>query len=112
MVFVASTAAQRGEASHSHYAASKGGLVAFARSLAVELAPIRVNVVAPGWIRTDMSEDSLRPENIAASLKEPIPLGGPGDPEDVAAPVTFLLSPLARHITGAVINVNGGSVLH
>lgn len=112
MVFIASTAAQRGEAFHSHYAASKGGLIAFTRSLAVELAPIRVNVVAPGWIRTDMSEDSLRPENIAASLKEPIPLGRPGDPEDVAAPVAFLLSPLARHITGAVLNVNGGSVLH
>jgi 3-oxoacyl-[acyl-carrier protein] reductase len=112
MVFIASTAAQRGEAFHSHYAASKGGLIAFTRSLAVELAPIRVNVVAPGWIRTDMSEDSLRPENIAAALKEPIPLGGPGDPEDVAAPVAFLLSPLARHITGAVLNVNGGSVLH
>jgi 3-oxoacyl-[acyl-carrier protein] reductase len=112
MVFIASTAAQRGEAFHSHYAASKGGLIAFTRSLAVELAPIRVNVVAPGWIRTDMSEESLRPENIAASLKEPIPLGRPGEPSDVAAPVAFLLSPLARHITGAVLNVNGGSVLH
>ena len=55
MVFIASTAGQRGEAFHSHYAASKGGLIAFTRSLAVELAPIRVNVVAPGWIRTDMS---------------------------------------------------------
>ncbi len=112
MVFIGSTAGQRGEASHSHYAASKGALIAFTRSLAVELAPIRVNLVSPGWIRTDMSAESLRPENIASSLKEPIPLGGPGDPEDVAAPVAFLLSSWARHITGAVVNVNGGSVLH
>jgi 3-oxoacyl-[acyl-carrier protein] reductase len=112
IVLIASTAGQRGEAFHSHYAASKGGLIAFTRSLAVELAPIRVNVVSPGWIRTDMSEESLRPENIGASLKEPIPMDRPGDPEEVAAPVAFLLSPLARYITGAVLNVNGGSVLH
>jgi 3-oxoacyl-[acyl-carrier protein] reductase len=112
MVFISSTAGQRGEAFHSHYAASKGALFAFTRSLAVELAPTRVNVVAPGWVRTDMTEEYLRPDRIAESLKEPIPMGRPGDPEDVAAPVAFLLSPLARHITGAVINVNGGSVLH
>lgn len=111
IVLIASTAGQRGEAFHAHYAASKGGLITLARSLAVELAPIRVNSVAPGWIRTDMTEEALRPENVGAALKEPIPLGRPGDPEDVAAPVAFLLSPLARHITGAVLNVNGGAVL-
>jgi 3-oxoacyl-[acyl-carrier protein] reductase len=113
IIFVASTAGQRGESEHSHYAASKGGLIALAKSLAVELAPdgIRVNAVSPGWIRTDMTEPYLRPENIGASLKEPIPLGRPGDPEDVAGPVVFLASRLARHVTGAVINVNGGAVL-
>lgn len=110
---IASTAGQRGEAAHSHYAASKGGLIALGRSLAVELAPrgIRVNVVCPGWIRTDMTEPFLRPETIAESLKEPIPLGHPGEADDVAGPVVFLCSSLARHITGAVLNVNGGAVL-
>jgi len=111
IVIVTSTAGQRGEAGHSHYAASKGGLIALTRSLAVELAPIRVNAVAPGWIRTDVTIEALSPENIQASLKEPIPLGGPGMPEDVAGPVVFLASDLARHITGAVLNVNGGAVL-
>lgn len=113
IVFIASTAGQRGESNHSHYAASKGGLIAMTKSLAVELAPhgIRVNAVSPGWIRTDMTKPYLRPERIEESLKEPIPLGHPGEPEDVAGPVVFLASPLARHMTGAVLNVNGGAVL-
>jgi 3-oxoacyl-[acyl-carrier protein] reductase len=113
IVFIASTAGQRGESNHSHYAASKGGLIAMTKSLAVELAPhgIRVNAVSPGWIRTDMTKPYLRPERIDESLKEPIPLGHPGEPEDVAGPVVFLASPLARHMTGAVLNVNGGAVL-
>ncbi|MFB3908299.1 MAG: SDR family NAD(P)-dependent oxidoreductase [Candidatus Eisenbacteria bacterium] len=113
IVNVASTAGQRGEAHHGHYAASKGAVLSLTKSLAVELGPrgIRVNAVAPGWIRTDMTEEALRPERIAESLKEPIPLGRPGEPEDVAAPVVFLCSPLARHITGATLNVNGGAVL-
>lgn len=111
IVMVASTAGQRGESRHSHYAAAKGGMIALVRSLAVELAPVRVNCVSPGWIRSDMTEPYLRPETIGESLKEPIPLGHPGEPADVAGPVVFLASPLARHVTGAVLNVNGGSVL-
>jgi 3-oxoacyl-[acyl-carrier protein] reductase len=113
IVNIASTAGQRGEANHSHYAASKGGVLALTKSLAVELAPygIRVNAVAPGWIRTDMTAAFLTPERINESLKEPIPLGRPGEPEDVAGPVIFLCSPLARHITGATLNVNGGALL-
>ncbi len=113
IVNIASTAGQRGEARHSHYAASKGGLLSMTKSLAVELAPhrIRVNAVSPGWIRTDMTQAFLTPERIAESLKEPIPLGRPGEPEDVAAPVVFLSSEAARHITGATLNVNGGAVL-
>lgn len=113
IVNIASTAGQRGEAEHSHYAASKGGMIAFTKSLAVELAPfaIRVNTVSPGWIRTDMTAPYLTPERIDDSLKEPIPLGRPGEPEDVAGPTLFLCSSLARHITGAVLNVNGGAVL-
>jgi 3-oxoacyl-[acyl-carrier protein] reductase len=113
IVNIASTAGQRGEARHAHYAASKGGLIALTKSLAVELAEhsIRVNAVAPGWIRTDMTEAFLEPDRIDESLKEPIPLGRPGEPEDVAGPVVFLCSDLARHITGATLNVNGGAVL-
>ncbi len=113
IVNIASSAGQRGEANHSHYAASKGGILALTKSLAVELAPygIRVNTIAPGWIRTDMTAEFLTPERINESLKEPIPLGRPGEPEDVAGPVAFLCSSLARHITGATLNVNGGAVL-
>jgi 3-oxoacyl-[acyl-carrier protein] reductase len=112
IVNIASSAGQRGEAEHAHYAASKGGVIALTKSLAVELAPhkIRVNAIAPGWIRTDMTEEFLTPERIDDSLKEPIPLGQPGEAEDVAGPVVFLCSGLARHITGAVLNVNGGAV--
>jgi 3-oxoacyl-[acyl-carrier protein] reductase len=113
IVNITSSAGQRGEADHSHYAASKGGLIALTKSLAVELAPhsIRVNAVAPGWIRTDMTEEYLTPERIHDSLKEPIPLGHPGEADDVAGPVVFLCSDLARHMTGTVLNVNGGAVL-
>jgi 3-oxoacyl-[acyl-carrier protein] reductase len=113
IVNIASSAGQRGEANHSHYAASKGGMLALTKSLAVELGPygIRVNTIAPGWIRTDMTAEHLTPEKINESLKEPIPLGKPGEPEDVAGPVVFLCSSLARHITGATLNVNGGAVL-
>jgi 3-oxoacyl-[acyl-carrier protein] reductase len=113
IVNIASSAGQRGEANHSHYAASKGGILALTKSLAVELAPygIRVNTIAPGWIRTDMTAEFLTPDRINESLKEPIPLGRPGEPEDVAGPVAFLCSSLARHITGATLNVNGGAVL-
>jgi 3-oxoacyl-[acyl-carrier protein] reductase len=113
IVNIASTSGQRGEAGDSHYSASKGGMIAMSKSLALELAPfgIRVNVVSPGWIRTDMTAEELAPDRIEVSLKEPIPLGHPGDPEDVAGPVVFLCSSLARHITGATLNVNGGAVL-
>ena len=113
IVNIVSTSGQRGEAGFSHYSASKGGLIALTKSLALELAPsrIRVNAVSPGWIRTDMTADELAPDRIEESLKEPIPLGQPGEPEDVAGPVVFLCSSLARHITGATLNVNGGAVL-
>lgn len=113
IVNIASTSGQRGEAGYSHYSASKGGMIAMSKSLALELAPsgIRVNVVSPGWIRTDMTADELAPDRIEESLREPIPLGHPGEPVDVAGPVVFLCSSLARHITGATLNVNGGAVL-
>jgi 3-oxoacyl-[acyl-carrier protein] reductase len=111
IVNVTSTAAQRGEALYSPYAASKAAMVAATKSWSSELAPrIRVNSVAPGWVVTDMTAESLSGEGFQAIVAT-IPLGRIADPEDVAGPVLFLASPLARHITGEVLNVNGGSVL-
>jgi len=113
IINVASTAAVRGEALHSHYAASKGALLALTKSLAVELAPfdIRVNCVAPGWVDTDMCTEVFRDPGFKESVRQSIPLKRIPPPEDIAGPILFLASDLARHITGAVINVNGGSVL-
>ncbi|HET6203281.1 MAG TPA: glucose 1-dehydrogenase [Planctomycetota bacterium] len=112
VVNVTSTAGRRGEAYHSHYAASKEGMHGLTKSLAVELGPrgIRVVAVAPGWVRTDMTASSLRGagrRRIAAS----IPLGRVAEPEDVAGAVLFLCSDLAWHVTGTILDVNGGSVL-
>jgi 3-oxoacyl-[acyl-carrier protein] reductase len=113
IINVASTAAVRGEALHSHYAASKGALLALTKSLAVELAPcnIRVNCVAPGWVDTDMCAESFSDTAFRESVRQSIPLKRIPSPEDIAGPILFLASDLARHITGAVININGGSVL-
>jgi 3-oxoacyl-[acyl-carrier protein] reductase len=112
VVLITSTAAQRGEAGHAHYAASKGALQAFVKSLATEVGPrgITVNAVAPGWVDTDMSAPVLRGPYRDRIIAE-IPLRRIGAPEDVAGPVVFLVSDLARHVTGEVLNVNGGSVL-
>lgn len=111
VVLVGSTAGQRGEAFHADYAASKGALIALTKSLAVECAPERtVNCVAPGWITTDMSAGVLTPQ-YRAQVEAGIPLRRIATPEDVAGPILFLASPLARHITGEILNVNGGSVL-
>ena len=112
VVIITSTAAQRGEAGHSHYAASKGALQSFVKSLAVEVAPvgITVNAVAPGWVDTDMSAGTLMGPYREQVCSE-IPVGRIASAEDVAGPVAFLASDLARHVTGEVLNVNGGSVL-
>jgi 3-oxoacyl-[acyl-carrier protein] reductase len=111
IVNISSTAGQRGEAFYSPYAASKGALIALTKSWAVELAPeVRVNSVAPGWVDTDMSEPVYGAGGKAA-IEETIPLGRTASPEDIAGSVLFLASPLARHITGEILNVNGGAVL-
>jgi len=112
IIAIASTAGQRGEPHYSHYAASKGALLAFVKSLAAELAPhgIRVNAVAPGWVLTDMSRAALEgPEGRAAAGK--IPLGRAGRPEEIAGPVAFLASDLASYVYGEVLCVNGGAVM-
>jgi 3-oxoacyl-[acyl-carrier protein] reductase len=110
IVLVSSTAGQRGEAFHADYAATKGAVIALTKSLAVELAPaITVNCVAPGWVDTEMSARPLDARR--AAIERTIPLGRVATAEDIAGPIAFLCSPLARHITGEVLNVNGGSVL-
>ena len=112
IVLVTSTAAQRGEAFHADYAASKGAIVSLVKSLAVELGPlgITVNSVAPGWVDTEMTADPLRGPD-RARIEAAIPVGRVASPADIAAPIVFLCAPEARHVTGEILNVNGGSVL-
>ena len=112
IVLVSSTAGQRGEAYHADYGASKGAVISLVKSLAPELAKrdITVNSVAPGWVDTEMCDEPFAGggrERIAAG----IPLGRIASPRDIAGPIVFLCSDLARHITGEILNVNGGSVL-
>ncbi|HST59217.1 MAG TPA: SDR family NAD(P)-dependent oxidoreductase [Longimicrobium sp.] len=111
IVIVSSTAGQRGEAHHADYAASKGALISFTKSVAVELAErdVTVNCVAPGWIDTEMVEKPMSEGR--ARIEANIPLGRIASADDVAGPIVFLCSTLARHVTGEVVNVNGGSVL-
>lgn len=114
MVVVSSTAGQRGEAFHADYAATKGAVIAFVKSLAVEAAPaIRVNAVAPGWVDTEMCAEPFGADGGEGRrrIEAGIPLERVAAPEDVAGPIVFLCSPLARHVTGEVLNVNGGAVL-
>ncbi len=112
IVLVGSTAGQRGEAFHADYAATKGALISLVKGVCVELAPrgVTVNCVAPGWIDTEMCEDPFAADG-RARIEAGIPLGRVASPEDVAGPIVFLCSPLARHITGEILNVNGGAVL-
>jgi 3-oxoacyl-[acyl-carrier protein] reductase len=113
IVIVSSTAGQRGEAFYSNYAASKGGQLAFMKSLAAELGPrgVNVNAVAPGWVETEMTEAALSGAEVRAEIERTIPLGRVASADDVALPILFLCSRWARHMNGAVLNVNGGSVL-
>ncbi|HMA17179.1 MAG TPA: SDR family NAD(P)-dependent oxidoreductase [Thermoanaerobaculia bacterium] len=113
IIFVSSTAGQRGEARHSAYAASKGALISYTKSLAAELGPrgIRVNCVAPGWVETEMTAQALGNADARAEIERSIPLGRVAQPEDVAGAILFLASDLARHVQGEILNVNGGSVL-
>jgi len=113
IINVASTAGVRGEAFHSHYAASKGAMLAMTKSLGVELAPhnIRVNCVAPGWVDTDMCTEVFSQPGFREKVRQSIPLKRIPAPEDIAGPILFLASDLAVHITGETLNVNGGSVL-
>lgn len=112
IINISSTAGQRGEAYHSHYAATKGAIISLTKSLSTELAPynIRVNCVAPGWVDTDMSHSSLIGKDRKWILDQ-IPLGRAAEPEEIAGAILFLASDLSTFITGEIINVNGGAVL-
>jgi 3-oxoacyl-[acyl-carrier protein] reductase len=111
VVVVSSTAGQRGEAGHADYAATKGALIALTKSLAVECAPdILVNCVAPGWVDTDMSASAFRNDG-KDRIAGTIPLRRIPSAEEIAGTIVFLCSDLASHVTGEVLNVNGGSVL-
>jgi 3-oxoacyl-[acyl-carrier protein] reductase len=113
IILVASTAAQRGEALHADYAASKGALLSFTKSLSSELAPqgILCNCVAPGWVVTEMSAGTLGDPIASKKALALIPLGRAADPDEIAGPIVFLCTPWAGFISGEIFNVNGGAVL-
>ena len=113
IVLVASTAAQRGEAFHADYAASKGALVSLTKSLSSELAPqgILVNCVAPGWVATEMSAAAFNNPQTSKEVLKTIPLGRPAHVDEIAGPILFLCTPFAGFCSGEIFNVNGGAVL-
>jgi len=111
IVNIASINGLRGKFGQANYAASKGGLIAFTRAVAKELARerVRVNAVAPGFIDTPMTR--TLPEPVLAQARAEAVLGRLGDPADIAHAVVFLASPLASHITGQVLVVDGGQMI-
>jgi 3-oxoacyl-[acyl-carrier protein] reductase len=113
IVLISSTSGQRGEAFHCDYSASKGALISMTKTLSSELASsgIYVNCVAPGWVQTDMTTEALANPKSGDEIRNTIPIGRVGRPEEIAGPVVFLCTEHASFITGEVFNVNGGAVL-
>jgi len=113
IINISSTAGQRGEANYSHYAASKGGMISFTKSVAAEFGKYNINTnsVAPGWVMTDMTDDVFSDKEYMEKVRKEIPVQRIATAEDIAGPVLFLASEMARHINGEILNVNGGSVL-
>jgi 3-oxoacyl-[acyl-carrier protein] reductase len=110
VILIGSTAGQRGEAGHGHYAATKGALQSLAMSLAVELAPrVRVNVVSPGWVRTPMADAELR--EAGADIAGALPNRRVAEVEDVVHAVLFLASEASGHLVGEDLAVSGGALL-
>jgi 3-oxoacyl-[acyl-carrier protein] reductase len=112
IILIDSTAGQRGESMHADYGASKGAVISFVKSMAVEVASagITVNAVAPGWVDTEMCELPFR-DGGKDRIAKGIPVGRIATPEDIAFPTISLCFDGARHVTGEILNVNGGSVL-
>jgi len=113
IVIISSTSGQRGEAYHCDYSATKGAIISLVKSLAAELADDRiyVNAVAPGWVRTDMSQPALDDPKTGEKIRNTIPLRRVGETEEIAGPILFLCTRYAGFITGEIFNVNGGAVL-
>jgi NAD(P)-dependent dehydrogenase (short-subunit alcohol dehydrogenase family) len=115
IVCMSSVSAQRGGGIFGgpHYSAAKGGILGLAKAMARELGPdgIRVNSITPGLIQTDITGDKLT-EDVKAQIAEGIPLKRLGVADDVANACLFLASQLSSYITGAVIDVNGGMLIH
>jgi len=111
LINIASVVGLMGNAGQANYAASKGGVVAFTKAVAREMASrgVTANAVAPGFIQTDMT--AALPEKAAAELSSRIPLGRLGDVADIAGVVAFLASAEAGYVTGQVITVDGGMVM-
>lgn len=110
VVNIASVAATHAVAGQIHYVAAKGAIAAMTRAAAVELAPTgtRVNAIAPGIIRTPMTEDRLSNSEETAWLMGRVPAGRPGEPIEIAAAVAFLISSAASYVNGVLLPVDGG----
>ncbi|MDC7224265.1 MAG: SDR family oxidoreductase, partial [Spirochaetales bacterium] len=111
IINMASVIGLMGNAGQTNYAASKAGLIGFTKALAKETAKrgVRVNAIAPGFIKTDMT-DKLK-DDIKDAIKAQIPMDSLGEPEDVANGVIYLASDMARYVTGQVLTVDGGMVM-
>jgi len=113
IINVSSTYGHEGAAGASIYVGAKHAVEGITKSVALETAKsgIRVNAVAPGWVDTDMTNDVLGNPNLLNPITQTIPVGKVATPDDIACPIVFLCSDWARHITGEILNVNGGSEL-
>uniref|UniRef100_A0AAT9G3S9 3-oxoacyl-[acyl-carrier-protein] reductase n=1 Tax=Candidatus Aschnera chinzeii TaxID=1485666 RepID=A0AAT9G3S9_9ENTR len=108
IISISSVVAKTGNIGQSNYSAAKAGIIAFSKSLAREVATygITVNIVAPGFIKTDMTKSLTHEQQIAILAN--IPMGRQGDPKEIANAVAFLASDESSYITGATLHVNGG----
>lgn len=112
IINISSVVGVAGNAGQCNYAASKAGVIGFSKSIARELASrnVNVNVIAPGYINTDMTK--VLPDRVKEEVLKTIPMKKIGEPREVANLVLFLSSDLSNYITGQVINVDGGMVMH